>query len=44
MDPSDALHSLFRLGKTNLEIGVQEDVTEFNDMFLSCIEVPPALL
>jgi len=43
VDPSDALHALFKpelQGKgSSLEIGVQEDITEFNDMFLDCVEV-----
>jgi len=50
VDPCEALNLLFKLGGSahGLEIGVQEDVTEFNDMFLTCIEAgllaaePPA--
>jgi len=38
VDPSDALHTLFKMGGSTLEIGVQEDVTEFNDMLLTALE------
>merc|ERR1719506_3329905 len=35
IDPTDTLNALFCAGPKGFEIGVQEDVTELNDLFVS---------